>query len=208
MYISERKIKFYQFLYVPLVMFLLSIPKIIFSGDLLCAFRPYFGQVDSYADYITLNFPNVYSLFLSKAPSGSKNLIYTPFDKYKYVGIIITFVILVTLAYFVRLNKIKFKKETIIEFAILSILITTFFLPQMHERYLYMGDLLCILYLLVNKKKYYLPIGVLLISLYGYNGYLFGGKAFPIAYISVLFLIIIIIYSRDIIKKYFITSKE
>ncbi len=208
MYISERKIKIHQFLYIPLVMFLLSIPKIIFSGDFLSAFRPYFGQVDLYNGYITLNFPNIYSLFLNNAPSDGSNLIYTPFDNYKYIGIIIIFIILVTLAYFVRVKKIKFDNKAIIEFAILSMLLTTFLLPQMHERYLYAGDIICILYLLVDKKKYYLPIGVSLISLYGYNWYLFGGKAMPMAYVSILFMIIIIIYSRDIIKKYFITSKE
>lgn len=199
MYIAERKIKFRYFLYIPLVIFILSIPKVIYSHDILAGFRVYFQQAGSYKDYITLNFPNIYGIFLG---NSNYNIINTPFSELSTIGIIITFAILVSLAYIVYIKKIKFDKNTIIDFALFSILITTFFLPQMHERYLFMGDIIALLYLVINKRKYYVPIIIEFISLNGYMYYLFG-STINFNMLSIGFLILIILYSKDMYLKYF-----
>ena len=70
-------------------------------------------------------------------------------------------------------KKIKFGKQQIIEFGLLSILIATFFLPHMHDRYLFFADIFSILYFIYNKDKLYVPIGIQSISLYCYICYLF-----------------------------------
>ncbi len=204
MYISDRKIKFSYFLIIPVVIFVLSIPKVIMSHDLFAGFSVYFNQANTYNEYATLNFPNFYSIFLS---NGNSNLINMPNEDFGLIGIIIMMFILVTLAYFVYVKKIKFDKNAIIEFSLFSILITTFFLPHMHERYLFMGDVLGIIYLIINKKKYYIPLGIEMISLYGYMHLLFSGFAIDISIMSILFLVILTIYSKDMIQKYFSYQK-
>lgn len=200
MYISERKIKLRYFLYIPLVIFILSIPKVIFSHDLLAGFRIYFDQMGSYKEYITLNFPNIYSIFLK---GNGSNLINTPFDELATIGIIVTFIILVILAYLVYIKKTKFDKNAIIEFGLFSILITTFFLPEMHERYLFMGDVIALLYLVINAKKYYVPIMIEFISLNGYMYLLFSGFAINFSTLSIAYLVLIILYTKDMYLKYF-----
>ena len=42
----------------PLIVFIFSIPKMIYTGDLLVGFRVYFNQAGTYNQFITLNFPN------------------------------------------------------------------------------------------------------------------------------------------------------
>jgi hypothetical protein len=135
--------------------------------------------------------------------NSNSNIINTPFSELNTIGIIITFAILVSLAYIVYIKKIKFDKNTIIDFALFSILITTFFLPQMHERYLFMGDIIALLYLVINKRKYYVPIIIEFISLNGYMYYLFGSKTINFNMLSIGFLILIILYSKDMYLKYF-----
>lgn len=199
MYFSDRKLKFKYFLLIPFIIFIFSIPKVVATRDLLVGFKLYFNQAGTYKQYITLNLPNFYGIFLQ----GESNLIYTRFDDMGMIGIIITMVILITMAFLVRKNKIKFDSKTIIDFGLWSILITTFFLPQMHERYLFMGDVIGILYFIINKNKYYVPIIIELISLNGYMYLLFSGFAVNFSLLSVVFLILIIMYSVDMFKKYF-----
>ena len=199
MYFSNRKLKFKYFLLIPFIIFIFSIPKVVATRDLLVGFKLYFNQAGTYKQYITLNLPNLYGIFLQ----GESNLIYTRFDDMGMIGIIITMVILITMAFLVRKNKIKFDSKTIIDFGLWSILITTFFLPQMHERYLFMGDVIGILYFIINKNKYYVPIIIELISLNGYMYLLFSGFAVNFSLLSVVFLILIIMYSVDMFKKYF-----
>lgn len=199
MYIAERKIKFKYFLIIPLTIFALSIPKVIFSHDLLAGFRVYFEQAGAYSQYVTLNLPNFYGIFLG---NGENNLINTPFKEFGTIGIITTFIILVTLAYLVYTKKLKFDEKAIIEFGLLSILITTFFLPQMHERYLYMGDVFGLLYLAINIKKYYIPLMIEFISLSGYMYFLFYGTTINFSTLSILFLVLVIIYIREMYIKY------
>ena len=201
MYISDHEnIKFRYFLYIPLIIFLFSIPKVIYSGDLLAGFKVYIDQAGTYSQYITLNFPNFYAIFLG---GSNSNLINTPFKDMSSIGIIITFVLLVVLAYFVHAKKIKFDKNAIIEFGLFSILLTTFFLPQMHERYLFMGDAIGILYLLVNMKKYYVPVMIEFISLNGYMYLLYAGFAINLSTLSIAFLVLLVLFTKDMYVKYF-----
>ena len=200
MYISERKIKFRDFLIIPLVIFVFSIPKVICTHDLLVGFKVYINQAGTYKDYITLNFPNIYGIFLEG--NGNTNLVYTPFKELSTIGIIATFAILVTMAYFVHTKKTKFDKNAIIEFSLFSILITTFFLPQMHERYLFMGDVIALLYLVINIKKYYVPIMIEFISLNGYMFLLFSGFAINFSTLSIAFLVLIVLYTKDMYTRY------
>ena len=204
MYIANRKIKFSYFFIIPATVFILSLPKVFYSHDLLAGFKVYYNQAGTYAQYITLNFSNVYGIFLKGYDQNNPNLIYTPLKELSIIGIIITLFIFITIAYIVHYKKIKFKKQTIIEFGLFVVLLSTFFLPQMHERYLYMGDIISLLYFAINIKKYYVPIIVEFISLNGYMYLLFGGFSINFSSISIAFLVFLVFYSRDMVKKYFI----
>ena len=199
MYIAERKIKFKYFLFIPLMIFILSLPKAIYSHDLLAGFRVYLNQAGTYSQYITLNFPNIYGIFWG---DNNNHLINTPFKELSTIGIIITMLVLITLAFLVYIKKTKFDKKAIIEFGLFSILLTTFFLPQMHERYMFMGDVIALLYLVINIKKYYIPMVIQFISVNGYMYLLFGSFAIDFSTLSIAFLVLIVFYTKEMYCNY------
>ena len=158
MYISERKIQLKHFLLIPLIIFICGIPKMILSGNPYCAFEVYLYQVKNYSEYISLNFFNFYSIFFIGNDSKHPNWINTPFQELGTIGLISTISIFIMIAYFVFIKKIKFDKMAIIDFGLFSVLICNFLFPQMHDRYLFMGDVLSLVYLLLHKERYYIPI--------------------------------------------------
>ena len=208
MYFASRKIKFKYFLVIPLIVFIFSIPKIIFSHNFLSGFEVYYNQSSTYDSYLTLNLPNFYSIYLNGYDSSNPNLINTPLKEISTIGIIGTLMIFMSIGLLVYKKKINFDKRAIIEFGLWSIMLCTFFLPQMHERYLFMGDVIALLYLVLNKKKYYVPIIIELISLNGYMYLLFSGFAVNLSLLSIIYLIILVLYTKDMYMKYFKESYE
>ena len=121
MYFNNRKLKFRYFLLIPVVIFVLSLPKALYSGNFLCGFDVYFNQAGSYSQYLTLNLPNIYSIFLLGSNNVNPNLIYSPLKEMNTIGVLVTLAIFVTIAFLVYKKKIKFDNDAIIDFALWSI---------------------------------------------------------------------------------------
>ena len=115
--------------------------------------------------------------------------------------------IFIALAGFVYFKKVKFNNKMIIEFGMLSIMIATFLLPRMHDRYLYVCDVLSIVYLIYNKNKWYIPVGINLVSLYGYANFLCYEVFYPIEIMVFVYFIIITLFSRNIYLDHFSNKK-
>ena len=147
-----------------------------------------------------MNFPNFYGFFWGNTGG---HLIDTPNPLVPKIGIICVIFIYVIIAFLVLYKKVKFDARAIIEFGLWSVLIATFFLPSMHERYLFMGDVLALLYLIFNKEKFYIAIGIELVSLYGYLYFLFGSFNVDIRLVSAVYMILFGLYSKEMILRYF-----
>ena len=96
----------------------------------------------------------------------------------------------------------KFNKQKIIEFSLWSVVIATFFLPFMHDRYLYLGDILSVVYFIYNKDKIYIPIGICGISAYCYAIYLYQCNAIQMPIVSIAYLVIVVLLTKDLYDKY------
>ena len=200
-YISKRKFPIYYFLIIPLVNIIMCLPAIAFGKPISSCINIYINQTTEYDAYLSLNFPGIYHLIF---PTYDEyNYVMSPNEGFARVGIMATIFVFVIISFMVIYKKIKFGKQQIIEFGLLSIMISTFLLPHMHDRYLYAGDILSILYLIYNKDKIYVPIGISLISVYGYTKFLFGESSGPIQYLSFIYLILIVLVAKDIYDKYF-----
>lgn len=202
-YISERKFSIFNFLILIISNIGMCLPSIIFGNSISNCFSVYINQAGTYSQYATLNFPNIYSIFFTSPP----NLIVSNNSLIGTIGIIFTVFIFIIIAFLVLYKKVKFDSRAIIEFGLWSVMICTFFLPQMHDRYLYVGDLLAIAYLLFNRKKYYIAIGIELVSAYGYIHFLFSAFGLEMKLVGILYFVIIILYSKDMYKKY-LSEKE
>ena len=203
MYLSERKFSIWNFALIPIMDFVMCLPAIVFGKSIMDCINVYVGQTSYYSHYLTMNYPNVYSLFLKTDFSNSPNSVLSINSFIGTIGIIFTVFVFVIIAFMVLYKKVKFDNKAIIEFAIWSILIATFFLPHMHDRYIYMADLIGLLYLIYNKKKFYIPLAIEFVSLYTYMYYLFENPGISIQVVSILNFVLLTLYSKDMIKTYF-----
>lgn len=202
-YMLKRNFSVLNFLIIPIVNFVLCLPGIIAGKSILDCMTIYFNQAKLYEGYISLNFPGIYNLFLK-----GENLIYSSNPSLPNLGIILTIFVFIIFAFILLINKTKIQKEDIISISLWSILISTFLLPYMHDRYMFVADILSILYFIIYREKWYVPVGIILSSLYCYSSYLLGNISIPIAYVSMLNLIIICLLTKDILYKVLPKTEE
>ena len=104
-----------------------------------------------------MNFPNLY-IWISN-------------DHYDWVtpiGIGVTCVLTLLVGLVLGWKRYSFSFDMWVRLAFAGAVIVPFFLPGMHERYMYLGDVLGVLYFLVVRRRVYLPVGVAAISAYSY----------------------------------------
>ena len=199
-YVSEKKFPLYYFGIIILVNMIMCIPSIIFGKSVISCIEVYFMQMASYSNELSLNIPNIYNLIFRV---GELNRVVTYNIYTEAVMISITLFIFILMYYLILNRKIKFNNQKIIEFGLWSVMIAVFFLPHMHERYLYVGDILSVIYFVFNKDKWYVPVGVSCVSLYGYMTFLTNHYSIiPIQLVSFIYLLLVIIVTKDIYNKY------
>jgi Gpi18-like mannosyltransferase len=203
-YIAERKYSVLYILVAVLSFIAMCVPSFFFGNTIQNVFEVYADQSDTYSDYLTMNLPNAYSIFWSR---GDDHLILSPNGLIQKIGMGVTVSFFVLIAFLVLRNKVEFNSRAIIEFGLWSVMICTFLLPSMHERYMYLAEILAIVYLIFNKNKFLIPLGLQLITLYGYFYFLFGGGQLDIKLVSIAHLVLFVYYSYDMCKRYF-SAKE
>lgn len=119
------------------------------------------------------------------------------------VGIIIILLIYAITAIKILYNKISLKDVDIIELGVWSVMVATFFLPRMHDRYAFSAEILSLIYLLIqkDKKSFIIFIGLMLVTLNGYIAYLFKIEILNIKFASIINTFNLIFISLDINKK-------
>jgi len=195
-YITKRKFPIYYFFILPITNLVLCLPAIIFGKSLLSCMAVYGNQMEIYKQYISLNFPGVYNLFLD-----GNNLIYFEADFLSKAGVIFTVAIFAIIALIFLYKKVELEKQDIISISLWSVMIATFFLPHMHDRYMFAADILSIIYFIYNRKKWYIPVGVNFVSLYTYFAFLWGSATIDITYVSIFNLVLLAIVTKDIYEK-------
>jgi hypothetical protein len=86
---------------------------------------------------------------------------------------------------FLIINKISVPSDnTILLLFLFCNFAIPFFLPNMHERYFYIGEIAVLLYSIVNPKRFWISFFVILPALATYFGYLFGSRPFTLQQLS------------------------
>ena len=185
-YVVKEKFSILYFFIIPIVNFVMCLPCILMGKPIVDCFLVYFNQTTTYKDFLVLNFPNFYQLI---GKSGDVTIFY-------HVGEILTvFVLALLLFYFIK-NKIKLNKEKVLLLGIYSIVITTFLLPGMHERYLFMGEILSVIYFIVYRRNLLLPLFINVVSFITYNIYL-SKLIFPyMKLLSIGYFIVIVLFTK------------
>lgn len=153
----RNRIKWYYFLLVPAV-YLISLLPAYCAGRPLTELLSVFVAQSGHYEELSLQFPNLY-MWIS-------NDYYEPV---KWGGILFTFLFaLLTGGLLAKKYKTELTDDYLVRLALLSAVIFPFLLPGMHERYMYAGDLLAIVYIMYFPSKFYNALGVPLISFFSY----------------------------------------
>ncbi|SFU74896.1 hypothetical protein SAMN04487886_11338 [Clostridium sp. DSM 8431] len=102
---------------------------------------------------------------------------------------------------FIGCNK-EIKDIEIIGLSTAIILCAVYFLPHMHERYSFLGEILLILYYVLKRKKIYIPLLLMIGISNSYITFLTGGGFIDIKVCSLIMLFIIVVFSVNLIKEY------
>lgn len=152
----RNRVKWYYFLLVPVIYLISTLPAYCAGRPLSELLSVFVAQSRHYQE-LSLQFPNLY-MWIS-------NDYYEPV---KWIGIGITFLFAVVVGVLLAKSKLELTNENMVRLAFLSAVIFPFLLPGMHERYMYVGDLLAVAYIMYFPRKYYNALGVPMISFYSY----------------------------------------
>lgn len=189
-YFRQKEFSILNFFIIPVINIIMCLPAVFVGRNIIDCLKIYMNQTNAYADHLTLNMPNIYNIIPNNIPNIDK------------VMIVFVFLIFTALLFYILFKNVKIDNSTIIDLALLSIILLNFFLPRMHERYMYLGDILSVIYFYIRKKNIFVPIVISITSLYGYLLFLFSYKIISVKYISIMFGITIIYYLYDLFKNF------
>ena len=187
-YVSQKKFSFIHFLIIPVVDLVLSIPAIMMGKPLIDVLTVYFNQTETYSDRLTLNFPNIYTIL-----TGWPSIFYK-------VGTLVTVAACAMMLGFIIYKKIKWNNEKILNLGLWFVVIVTFLLPCMHERYLFVGEILAVICYILYKKNLSLTIFVVFSSVVTYSSFLFGAPTYYLPYMGAIYTVIIVYFTRDTLR--------
>lgn len=154
LYFKRNDISILHFIIIPIVNVLMCLPAIIMGRGIKDCLLIYFSQTGTYKS-LTLNYPNLYSLFGEVFQNQSKVLV------------LLTIAIIGMISFYLVYRKVKIN-DNVIKIGLMLALITVYFLPRMHERYGFLAEILSIIYVFIYKKEFSLPVILQLSALSGY----------------------------------------
>jgi len=170
---TSKKINLWQILFVPAGIWLFTaLPHFLLGRSLPDLLLIYARQVVRYPE-LSLNAPTVYQL----VPGA-------PFEIFYPTGILAAagcclFFLLLFIKYPPRLQP-----ESILQVTLISVMLLPWLLPKMHERYFFPADAFAIVYAFYRPNRWFVAVGMNLISLFSYLPYLFGQTPVPFAWLA------------------------
>ncbi|MCL2249690.1 MAG: hypothetical protein FWC13_10510 [Oscillospiraceae bacterium] len=187
--IMTKKIRFRDCYMFFIVYISLMLPAIIAGMPIEDSLFMYFTQADSF-HVLTLNAMNVWQLV------GD---VYFP--AFRIVGFALCGLAVLSLLYFVYIHREKFKHNVdYVRLAFVFAAIAPFLLPQMHDRFFFMADVLALIIFLFDKRRWYIPVMVIFSSYMTYVFFLMNWVIlFERRYLAIVMGLAIILVLRDLV---------
>ncbi len=196
-YLGKRKFPFYYFFLIPIINVVSWLPALLNGRSFLSCLEIYLGQTEMMNNHINKNFINIYN-FIAQS---NTTLIPDMSGTMGYIGMTILAIIFVIVSILTVMKKPDIKGESMLLIGIWGIIISTFLLPNMHERYIYLADVLSIIYVITYKKNILMALIINFISLYLYYIYLEGKLliAIPPILMAIVYLALVTYLTVEII---------
>lgn len=156
-------------------------PAVILGKPLSSIYDAYVTQTGRYSYKTTLGYPNIYYFF---------GIYETQLNK---PGIIFTMCLLFAFMIFVLFSKDKLSNKEIIHLGVAVVFLVTFFLPEMHDRYAYVVEVLSIIYFAIVKRDWLILLIININALITYLSFL-GGIPEEVMPVVAVYQFIVVIY--------------
>ncbi len=180
----KKKVRWWQFLLVPAVYVVSCIPAVLLGSSWLDVLTIYLRQTTLFSQ-LSVNAPNLY--------------IFMPWEVAELalmIGFIVAFCIITGWIICTALDKRELTPEMVL-MALISVSLTPFVLPRMHERYFYPADALSLVAAFFNPELWFVPFAFQLSSGLASAVYLKGKSLEPVMYgaiINTIILIVLLVY--------------
>jgi len=137
---------------------------------------------------LTLNAPSFYQWLPTSAPAY-----------WKWVGILLAGLVVALVGALLVASKQRLTSAIFLKVTLVFALAIPFLLPEMHERYFYLADVVSIIYAFYFPRYFYIAIIMQLCSLLSYAPYLLGTQVVNLAYVAFGVLVITVITMADLV---------
>ena len=186
-YFASKKMKVLHFLWIPAIFIVAALPAIFAGRGIGDTFSIYTAQTSIY-ESLTMECPNMF-VFL---PGD-----YAIFSK---VGIALTILVLGVGACLLIRRGITDAKETVL-LATWSTMVCIYFLPSMHERYVFITCIFSIVWAFLHHKDWWIAVGVNLVCFLSSVTYLFKVTIFDLKYLAIANLVLLIAMTIRLLAK-------
>jgi len=157
----KKRIELWHLLLVPGVYIILCLPVVLLGrswGDVLTVYL----QQGQYFNYLSAGAPNFY-IFI---PNN--------YTQFVWIGLAVACIGLGLWIFFTTRDKRGFDNKKLIQLALISLVLSPFLLPKMHDRYFYPVDVFSLVLAFCAIEFWFLPIAYQIVSGLSYIGFLLG----------------------------------
>jgi Gpi18-like mannosyltransferase len=184
----KREISWRQLLLVPAVCLVTYIPAWMAGTPIGDLWTTYLSQTNRFP-YFELSFPNIYY----QLPDQLFHLFYPA------TLIIAASMVLLYIGSIYK-SRIKLTPPVLVQLALVSVVFMPYFLPKMHERYLYSADALSIVFGFYFPEYFIIPVFINLFSFINYEKVLFQMDGLSGYVLQAVLTLVVVLLGRIMIK--------
>lgn len=177
----KGRVSWRSFLIIPLVYLAAMIPAAIAGRPLLDLLFIYTQQADFYP-VLTMNAANLYQWL----PNDQYDLLFP-------AGLVFAAAVSFIYATAVYKSPLRLTDGVLVQLATISVVVMPYVLPKMHDRYFFAADVFSIIYAFFFPRYFYVPVLVIMTSLFSYGPFLFGREIIPLPLLAIVPIITLLI---------------
>lgn len=158
----RKKIDLKHFITIPVMYFLGILPAWLAGRPMAELLGIYAMQGGKDRWSLSIKFPNIYQII------GNNYFL----DEYVGAGMYLILGILMLVLFWMAYRNVKISGEYVILLVVFFGMLTTYFIPHMHERYLYVTDAFLLIYVMIRVRCFPLFVAAGFVTVVGYAQYL------------------------------------
>jgi Gpi18-like mannosyltransferase len=208
-----RKLSFRYLILIPVVFLVLLVPARLEGRDIWSLLNIYVEQTQTYSWSLVLKAPTFYQWIPNADVAILRDAGVQPpsqdFGNWIQMGKILTTAIVALISFLVVRSRRPITPEILLKLTLVFSVAIPFFLPEMHDRYFYLADVISIIYAFYFPRYFYLAIIEQLCSCMGVlPSVLAKNPTINLGYVAFAVLFLIVVAVMDLVKTLFPNMDE